>query len=83
LGIYFKKGPLVGGLWYRNAYRNPDSFIGLIGFQHGIFKFGYSYDITISRLSNATAGSHEISCGFQFACKKPKIKYRLESCPSF
>jgi type IX secretion system PorP/SprF family membrane protein len=79
LGVYITKGSLVGGLWYRNN----DAFIVLLGFQHGIFKIGYSYDVTISKLSNASAGSHELSLGFQFFCKKPKPKYRPGVCPSF
>jgi type IX secretion system PorP/SprF family membrane protein len=79
LGMYITKGSLVGGLWYRNN----DSFIVLLGVQHGIIKFGYSYDVTLSKLTNATAGSHELSLGLQFFCKKPKPKYRTGICPSF
>ena len=79
LGVYITKGSLVGGLWYRNN----DSFIILLGVQRGIIKFGYSYDVTISKLTNASAGSHELSLGFQFSCKKPKPKYRSNICPSF
>ena len=79
LGVYVTKGALVGGLWYRNS----DAFIVLIGVQHGVFKFGYSYDVTISKLTNASAGSHEISIGLNFFCKKPKPKYRPGNCPSF
>lgn len=79
LGVYFTKGAVVGGLWYRNS----DSFILLIGIQHGMFKIGYSYDVTVSRLTNATAGSHELSLGLQFTCKKPRPKYRPGVCPSF
>jgi hypothetical protein len=51
--------------------------------QHGILKFGYTYDVTISKLTNVTAGSHELSLGFVFTCKKPKPKYRPIICPSF
>ncbi len=79
LGVYVTKGAIVGGLWYRNG----DSFILLLGVQQGIFKIGYSYDVTTSKLTNATAGSHEISLGLQFSCKKPKPKYRPGVCPSF
>jgi type IX secretion system PorP/SprF family membrane protein len=79
LGIYITKGSLVGGLWYRNN----DAIILLLGFQQGIFKIGYSYDVTVSKLTNASAGSHELSLGFQFFCKKPKPKYRPGVCPSF
>lgn len=79
LGLYLAKGPIVGGLWYRNR----DSFIALIGFQQNQFKFGYSYDVTISKLANATAGAHEISCQIVFECKPKKKRYRTVSCPSF
>jgi type IX secretion system PorP/SprF family membrane protein len=79
LGMYFNKGPIVAGLWYRNA----DSFIILLGFQQDLFKFGYSYDVTVSKLTNATAGSHELSFQMQFECKPKKKKFRTVSCPSF
>ena len=78
-GLYATKGVFVGGLWYRNN----DSFILLVGFQKSIFKFGYSYDITVSKLTNATAGAHELSLGFLFKCKKPKPRYRPGICPIF
>jgi len=80
--MYFSKGPIIGGLWYRVG-SNSDSFIALLGFQAGILKFGYSYDITISKLSNKTAGSHEFSTGLQFDCKPRKRRFRTISCPSF
>lgn len=79
LGFYVIKGPLVGGLWYRNE----DAFIALIGIQKGMVKMGYSYDITVSKLANATAGSHEISFQTIFVCKERTKKYRTSSCPSF
>jgi type IX secretion system PorP/SprF family membrane protein len=78
-GMYFSKGPIVGGLWYRNS----DSFIALIGLNTGIMKLGYSYDITVSKLTQTTAGSHEISLGLSFDCKPKKRKFRTISCPSF
>jgi type IX secretion system PorP/SprF family membrane protein len=78
-GMYYSKGPIIGGLWYRNS----DSFIALVGFQTGILKFGYSYDITISKLTNKTAGSHEFSTGLLFDCKPRRRRFRTISCPSF
>lgn len=80
LGLYVNKGSIVGGLWYRGKL---DAFIALIGFQQGVFKAGYSYDVTVSRLSNATAGSHEVSMTVQFECRPKKKKFRTISCPSF
>jgi type IX secretion system PorP/SprF family membrane protein len=78
-GMYFSKGPIMGGLWYRNS----DSFIALIGIHTGIMKFGYSYDITVSKLTQTTAGSHELSLGLNFDCKPKKRRFRTISCPSF
>jgi type IX secretion system PorP/SprF family membrane protein len=79
LGVYFTRGAFVGGLWYRNS----DAVIILLGIQTDHMKIGYSYDVTVSKLSSNTAGSHEVSLQFQFACKKKRPKYRLMSCPSF
>ena len=89
LGVYVLKSPLIGGLWYRanfgkDQFISSESFIALVGVQKGLFKFGYSYDVTISKLtSNATAGSHEISFGVQFECRPKKKRFRTISCPSF
>jgi type IX secretion system PorP/SprF family membrane protein len=79
LGLYYVKGSFVAGMWYRNA----DAVIALVGIQNDNFKFGYSYDVTVSKLSGNTAGSHEISLQIQFECRPKKKKYRTISCPSF
>lgn len=79
LGLYVNRGPITGGFWYRNA----DSFIILLGLQQKTYKVGYSYDVTVSKLANKTAGSHELSFQTQFTCKKCKKKYRTIHCPSF
>ncbi len=79
LGLYFVKNKIVGGLWYRNQ----DAFIVLIGLQTKNFKVGYSYDVTVSKLANVSAGSHEVTMQLQFECKPKKRKFRTVSCPSF
>lgn len=79
LGLYYVKGPFVAGLWYRGA----DAVIALVGIQNSNFKFGYSYDVTVSKLAGQTAGAHEISVQLQFECKARRKKYRTISCPSF
>lgn len=79
LGLYFVRGSFVGGLWYRNS----DAFIVLLGVQTDHLKIGYSYDVTVSKLSSNTAGSHEVSLQLQFECRPKKKKYRTISCPSF
>jgi len=79
IGVYVAKAPLVGGLWYRTS----DAFIALVGLQQGIFKFGYSYDLTVSKLASASGGSHELSLGVQLPCKPKKKRFRTIRCPSF
>mgnify|MGYP005845967099 CR=1 FL=1 len=79
IGLYYVNDIFVAGLWYRNS----DAVIALIGIQNKNFKFGYSYDVTISKLASNTAGSHELSLQIQFECKPKKKKYRTISCPSF
>lgn len=83
LGLYVTKGPMVGGLWYRHTPSNPDAMIVLLGVEQGIFKFGYSYDVTVSKLGVKTWGAHEFSLGLQFYCKPKKKRFRTISCPSF
>lgn len=79
VGLYAGKGPIVGGVWYRNN----DSFIALVGLQRDTWRIGYSYDVTISRLTNRTAGSHELSLGFKIPCKPARRRFRTVRCPSF
>lgn len=79
LGLYLIKGPIWAGFWYRNQ----DAFIVLFGLQSERFKVGYSYDVTTSKLELASGGSHEISLGMNFICKKSKVKFRPDICPSF
>lgn len=79
LGLYYVNGAFVAGLWYRTG----DAVIALVGLQNGNFKFGYSYDVTVTKLAGNTGGSHEISLQLQFECKAKRKKYRTISCPSF
>lgn len=79
LGAYLKKGPIVGGVWYRTR----DAIIALVGFETDMFKFGYSYDVTISPLANASQGAHELSLTINFDCPPNERKFRTISCPSF
>jgi type IX secretion system PorP/SprF family membrane protein len=70
-GVNLVKEPLYMGLWFRNknfllSSKSYDALILLMGFNTDLGKdmklrFGYSYDLTVSKLNPATAGSHEIS----------------------
>jgi type IX secretion system PorP/SprF family membrane protein len=79
IGTYIKYGAFTAGAWLRAR----DAFILLIGIDSGTFKFGYSYDVTVSKLTNASGGSHELSLGLNFNCKQPTKRFRTISCPSF
>jgi len=83
-GLYFSRKSIVGGFWLRQNFKfQYDSFIMLLGYIKDNYRFSYSYDLTISRLRNATLGSHEVSVGYIFACRNKKPKFRAISCPSF
>jgi len=82
VGLYVNVEPMVFGAWYRNQ----DALIGLIGIQTGNFRFGYSYDFTVSTLGqNVSGGSHEVSVVFELekrqSSKRPKA--RDLPCPKF
>jgi len=79
VGTYIKYGAFTAGAWWRPR----DAFILSVGIDAGSFRFGYSYDITISPLTNASGGSHELSLGFNFSCKEKPKRFRTISCPSF
>jgi type IX secretion system PorP/SprF family membrane protein len=72
LGLTAKIKWLVLGF----TYENRDAYIFNAGLQFKYFKLGYSYDITTSKLTNASYGSHEVSLiGFIPYTRKPcKIK---------
>jgi type IX secretion system PorP/SprF family membrane protein len=73
------------GLGYRNAVYNSDAVIGYLGFKKGKFRFGYSYDYTISKLMNKTGGTHELSFTFNWTgddnSLNPKANRGYVPCP--
>jgi type IX secretion system PorP/SprF family membrane protein len=83
-GVYVNRGPMVGGLWARHSVKNVDSFILMVGLTQDAFKFGYSYDITLSNLKNSnTLGAHELSFTLFLPCRSKSKSFNTISCPSF
>ena len=83
-GVYVNRGPMVGGLWARQSLKNFDSFILMIGLIQDSFKFGYSYDITLSKLGNSnTLGAHELSFSLFMPCRTRSKSFNTISCPQF
>lgn len=84
LGFYYTKKEIVLGLWYRGipglkSYENNannDALILLVGLDLKGMKVGYSYDITFSKLTGDTGGSHEISLSYEWPRKKKKRRRR-------
>jgi type IX secretion system PorP/SprF family membrane protein len=96
LGFYYTYQPVVLGIWYRglplkkyNATTpNNDALVLLVGFSYNRFTFGYSYDVTISKLAIASSrGAHETSISYQFcdlkSLKSKRKISRFVPCPKF
>lgn len=79
LGIYLIEKSFLFGGWYRNNIDiRPDALIALVGFVIERFQVGYSFDFTLSKLSNYTHGSHEVSLLFHIGRKgKKNIRDKL------
>lgn len=82
-GMYVNFYPFVSGLWFRHNFENPDALIVLLGFQQAVFKVGYSFDFTVSKLGMPAGGAHELSFVWFLPCPKKEFKYKAIKCPSF
>jgi len=83
LGAYMSVASFSAGLWYRHAFENPDAVILSLGIAYDKLRFGYSYDFTISQLSLASGGAHELSLAWIFSCSEKSKRPRAIKCPSF
>lgn len=94
IGFYYEYDPIVLGLWYRGLpllknngynYINQDAIAVLVGYEINNMKIGYSYDLTISKLTPNSGGSHEITWTYEWASKKNKrkSKRRIMPCAKF
>lgn len=94
IGFYYTYKPMVMGLWYRGipllkayqpGYSNHDALAILLGINWERFILGYSYDMTISRLTTSSGGAHELSISYQFCETKSKRKKSviIVPCPKF
>ena len=88
-GLNVVKNPIYMGLWLRNKNlllenKNYDALVVMLGINtvinnSTILRIGYSYDITVSKLRTATAGSHEITLNFELK----NFKLFSDRTPSF
>lgn len=91
VGFYYQQRNLTMGLWYRGLPVvggpgfNTDMVAALVGFKIKQYKIGYSYDLSLSRMSY-TFGSHELSLIYEFCFysgkkQKPPMNVRQLPCP--
>ena len=82
LGAYYQYKVMIAGIWYRGlpglksykpGYSNKDAVVLMLGLRvQDYLHFGYSYDVTISKLGVGTQGSHELALIYEFA--QPEYK---------
>ncbi len=84
VGAYAGVGSIFGGIWYRTTFQNADAMILLVGLREGVFKFGLSYDITVSGLSSRSGGTYELTLGIELdrdeVLQKRRRAARLNDC---
>ena len=82
-GLQVNKFPFCVGAWIRHNFGNPDAVIVLVGLQQKKYKIGYSYDYTVSQLTNKSGGAHEISlCWYIQKYLNPNRYHEMKS-PGF
>lgn len=64
LGIYAKR------LWLGGSYRHNDAVVFMGGAKFGPFRFGYSYDYTLSDIGDYSTGSHEVFLELQLTSRQ-------------
>lgn len=96
MGLTYFYRMLMLGAWYKGLpiqrdmpkTINHDALAFAFGVSINGFSFGYSYDITVSKLGPVSSGgSHEISLALQFSTKprpgKVSRKDKQNPCPAF
>ncbi len=86
LGLYWRKNPVVFGLWYRglpflNSHRG-DAIALLAGFKiDERFSFGYSYDFTISNLVKIgnTGGTSQVDKRYSGGAHEISLIYEFKT----
>ena len=62
-------------IWIGASYRSTDAVVLLLEYQvNKKLRIGYSYDLTLSEMSNYSTGSHEIVIGYDFGFNVLKMK---------
>jgi len=83
IGASLTNESISGGVYYRSNMNNSDAILLVVGYQKDAYRFGYSYDYTVSELSGLSGGAHELSLTIQLACRDKKKKLKAIKCPKF
>jgi type IX secretion system PorP/SprF family membrane protein len=91
IGLYAVYNQLMAGMWYRGIpvknyerNQNNESMVFLVGWLYKNWAFGYSYDLTLSKLvGTRQGGSHEINVTYIHRPTKKHKPMRKLPCPSF
>jgi len=93
IGGYYNQYVFTLGMWYRGipiaksykpGYGNSDALAFLIGYKKDGINIGYSYDLTISKLTMVSNGAHEITVSYQYCPPRKKVKPRRRvACAKF
>lgn len=91
IGLYGRYNALVLGAWYRGipvkVYKpektNHDAVIVMAGIVYNNLNIGYSFDLTLSKLTMATGGSHEVTVSYRIASSMKNRTRRKVVCPKF
>jgi type IX secretion system PorP/SprF family membrane protein len=96
LGLHFRYDPIIAGVWYRGIAIqqsigdnvNQDAITFMFGLRYKQFEFGYSFDMTVSKLAANTGGAHEFAINYQWSKpddvkQRKKRKEKFIPCPTF
>lgn len=82
-GLHLDIHPLFLGVWLRHGTHNVDAALFSAGITYQKFRFGYSYDWTLSPLKQQTGGAHEVSFAIILPCAKESKAHARIPCPKF
>lgn len=86
-GAFFNRNDLIAGAWFRQNFDRPmNAMIFMAGYDNRVFRIAYSFDWTMSKLSNVGNGSHEISLIFLLGEREHRGRRQMRKpipCPKF
>jgi type IX secretion system PorP/SprF family membrane protein len=93
IGAYVDHNDITFGLWYRGlpglkaykpGYPNDDAIIAMVGYEtQNQFRVVYSYDVTVSWLTQRSGGAHELSLIYEWPKRTKNRKWKAVPCPRF